>query len=483
MYHSAEKWMLRLFVSSIIAAQVSGSTFMPANAESSRLTTESSGKINDIATISDTFSAPPPKKQLKKSPQNVAIYQYDNEPLGDRSPLLMVHGLRGEFYPNFRWKKVADHFKSDSTFHKNYKIYLVRYPTLVRLDSTIPKFSNEVKRLYSACGEKPITLIALSMGGNLIYESMLDPEIDGKIKVAMTLGSPFHGSPLFSEDWMQYSLYKRLSMPWTRVDHSLALRLYFSRNQNLLADLGWDDADRAIPDVGKFRSKLLLGPKGTLTIANTANARLQKLNTNNAQVKRKFITYGGYMHNPYLEPAADRYLESALLYPLTFVTTKFPAHLAREHPVLKMLNRDIACVHVNKEWQDVAKPPFLYALNDGITPLGSALFLPKETLQTIPLVSHEAVKKLRDKTDVRLARAFREIDHLTFIDGTRPASLNPKLQDELRPELGGKDIFAWMLNDLLNSERLNQKLADESATGNVMPPEAAAEASVEPEKN
>ncbi|MBX9667159.1 MAG: hypothetical protein K2X93_06045 [Candidatus Obscuribacterales bacterium] len=479
MYHSAEKWMLRLFVSAIIAAQVSGSTVMPANAEPSRLTTEERTKPSEILTISDTFSTPPPKKKLKKSPQNVAIYQYDNEPLGDRSPFLMVHGLRGEFYSNFRWKKVADHFKSDSTFHKNYKIYLARYPTLVRLDSTIPKFGKEVKRLYTACGEKPITLVALSMGGNLVYETMLDPEVESKIKVAMALGSPFHGSPLFSEDWMQYSLYKRLSMPWTRVDHSLALRLYFSRNKNLLADLGWDDADQAMPNVGKFKSKLLLGPKGNLTLAGCANERLQKLNSNNAQVKRKFITYGGYMHNPYLEPTAERYLESALLYPLTFVTTKFPAHLAREHPVLKMLNRDIASVHVNKEWQETAKPPFLYALNDGITPLASALFLPKETLQTIPLVSHEAVRKLRDKTDVRLARAFREIDHLTFIDGTRPASLNPKLLDELRPELGEKDIFAWMLSDLINSERLNQKLADESSTSNVMPPQGTTEAGSE----
>jgi hypothetical protein len=463
MYHSDGKRFASIALSAVTAASVSGFFFMPTNAETSRLTTTVAVSSNDASVISDTFALPPTrKKELKKPFDDVILYQFDNTPLGDRKPLLMVHGLRGEFYPYFRWQKVSENFKKDATFNKNYKIYFCRYPTLVRLENTTPKFSKAIDKLYAACNERPITIVALSMGGNLVYESMVDPSTESKIKAVMAMGSPFHGSPLFNEDWMQYSLYKRLSMPWTRVDHSLALKLYFNRNQNLLADLGWDDIDKTIPQGGKFKSKLLFGPKGEMNAEKVANARLQKLNENNTHIKRKFITYGGYMTNPYLEPAAERYLENAAMYPFTFWTIKLPSHLAREHPVLKLLNRDIACVEVSKSWKEKTNPPYLFALNDGITPLSSALFLPAEALNTVPLTSLDSVKKLRDRTDVKLARAFKDVDHLTYIDGDRPFTLARKVQDELRPEDGEKDIFSWMLGDIVNIDSVGQKLADDS---------------------
>jgi pimeloyl-ACP methyl ester carboxylesterase len=474
MYHPEGTWIVRLALSAFTAVSLSATSNMPSNAEPPRLTsTVTSTGSTESSTLTNPglsyVQAPSRKKSLKKSPTEVAIYAYDDAPLGDRSPLLMVHGLRGEFWPNFRWGKVAEHFKKDQTFNKTYKIYFCRYPTLVRLENTIPKFQKEIDRLYSASNERPITLVALSMGGNLCYESMQDPDTESKIKALMALGSPFHGSPLFSGDWMQYSLYKRISMPWTRVDHSLALKLYFNRNQNLLADLAWDDVDNAIPDGGKFKSRLLFGPKGEVAPKKTANFRLQKLNETNLHIKRKLITYGGYIHNPYLEPTAERYLENAAMYPITFLTVKFPAHVGREHPVLKMLNRDIASVEVNKSWKENNKPAFLYALNDGITPLSSALFLPGDALKAVPLISQDAVRKLRDKTDVKLARAFKNVDHLTYIDGDRPVAKIKKLEgkdinfaDELRPEDGEKDIFAWMVGDILNVDRLNPKLAEET---------------------
>ena len=480
MYHSNRTW-IRLSLSAFTAVSLSATSLMPANAKPRRLTSNVVEKteIKDAGLpVFAPYVQPPHKKKfLKKSPSEVAIYQYDDAPLGDRSPLLMVHGLRGEFWPEFRWGKVAQHFKKDPTFNQNYKIYFCRYPTLVRLENTIPKFRQEIDKLYTACHERPITLVALSMGGNLSYEAMQDPATDSKIKALMALGSPFHGSPLFSSDWMQYSLYKRVSMPWTRVDHSLALKLYFNRNQNLVADLGWDDADNAIPDAGKFKSKLLFGPKGELSAEKVANVRLLKLNDTNTHIKRKLITYGGYIHNPYLEPAPERYLENAAMYPITFLTVKFPAHLAREHPVLNLLNRDIASVEVAKEWKQTTKNSYLYALNDGITPLSSALFLPTDALKAVPLISHDAVRKLRDRTDVKLARAFKDVDHLTYIDGTRPLNklekLNGKevkIQDELRPEEGQRDIFAWMLGDILNVDKLNPKLAEEKQVKAVVTP-------------
>lgn len=462
MYHPGRSWNTRLLLAAVAALALSGKNVMPANADASRLTTAQNLEGKNLGIVSDTFDLLPAGKRLKKEPEDVTIYEFDKTPLGHRRPLLFVHGLRGEFYPHFRWLKVAESFKNNSEFDRRYKIYFVRYPTTITLDNVTPKFGKQIDRLYTACKNRPITMVALSMGGNLTYETMLDPAIESKVRGVLALGSPFHGSPLFCEDWMQYSIYKRLSMPWTRIDHSLALRLYFDRNKNLLSDFRWDDYDGAIPEGGKFKSRLPLGPRGILTYDRTINTRLQKLNDEkNEKVKSKFITYGGYLHNPYLDTQEKRFVENAALYPLTFITYKLPAHMAREHPVLKMLNRDIAAVEVRNELKAKGQSPFHYALNDGITPVSSALFLPNDVIGKVALTNNEDVAKLKGKTDVKTARVFKNIDHLTYIDGWRPFNESSKIKDELNPDEGDKDIFSWMLSDILKFDQTSERVADD----------------------
>ncbi len=438
--------------------------FMPVLAEDSRLTSKgaeinvlandskNSSLSNTTQTLSSEYKLPPlNSKFLKKEAKGVEFYQYDETPLGDRKPLLMVHGLRGEFMPYFRWQHVVGHITKDSGINSTYKVFLARYPTLTRVKTTVPAFRDQLVRLYDACGQKPITMVALSMGGNVAYEAMVVPEISDKVKVLLAMGTMFHGSPLFSSDWMQYSIYKRLSWPWTRIDHSLALKLYFDRNENLLQDFAWDDIDGAVPIwAGKFKSRLLLGPKGEISSANSINTRLKELNEKTKHVKNKVIAYGGYLLNPYLEPTALRYIENTVTYPYTFFTTKMPAHLAREHPALGLLNRDIAAVQINPDLKHSAKTPFFYALNDGITPISSALFLPEETMRSVYVVDEKNVAALIGKTDVRRARAFKNIDHLTFIDAKRPLGTSPKLRDELNPDAEEKHIFDWIRADLLH---------------------------------
>lgn len=471
-------------VSAVMATTLlSLSGFMPGHAEESRLTTEgaensvlaSSNKQGAKSTTSTStvhldYSLPPTDiKFLKKELKGVEFYQHDKTPLGNRVPLLMVHGLRGEFHPHFRWSHVLHHITKDSGITGSYKIFYARYPTLSRVEGTVPAFKEQLNKLYTACGEKPITMVALSMGGNVAYESMIDPAVQDKVKVLLAMGTMFHGSPLFSSDWMQYSIYKRLSWPWTRIDHSLALKLYFDRNENLLQDFAWTDIDGAVPIwAGKFKSRLLLGPKGEITSENSINTRLKKVNESGLHLKNKVIAYGGFLLNPYLDSTAIRYIENTALYPLTFFTCKMPAHLAREHPALGLLNRDIAAVQINPDLKHSAKTPFFYALNDGITPVQSALFLPESTMKSVYLVDDKNVHQLIGKTDVKRARAFKNIDHLTFIDAWRPVGLSPKLKDELDPKSEDRHIFDWILSDLLHEvgegSQIVQKL--DSATEN-----------------
>jgi hypothetical protein len=175
-----------------------------------------------------------------------------------------------------------------------------------------------------------------------------------------------------------------------------------------------------------------------LTVADTINRRLLGLNSHVVD-RKKIITYGGYLINPYLMPGAARFIETKIMAPYTLFTVLLPAHLAREHPVLKMLNRTIATVIATPEAVSRAETPFVYALNDGITPASQA-------------ISKESdVPKLKNAIDVRIARVFRNIDHLSFIDGYNPRIIPTALRDELSPESGHRRLFSWMLNDIKTS--------------------------------
>lgn len=458
-----------LFLAAQTALAITSQAYIPATASPSRLATPGTIEQENVIaaqSLTDRFESLPAGKRLKKRPTDVKIYEFDREPIGKRSPFLMVHGLRGEYWPYFRWQKVADKLVKNPDFNASYKIYMVRYSSLDRIETVLPKFKEAFNHLYEVGKNRPIGMLALSMGGNLSYEALTDKDIEPKVKMLFTMGTPFHGSPLFCRDWMSYTLYKRLSWPWSRIDHSLAIRLYFSKNPALRKDLTWDNADAAIPDVGPFWSKLPFGPSGRLTLDNTENQRLIKVNSLPVD-RTKLITYGGYILNPYLAPRGKRFVETAFFYPLFLMSTTFPAHVGREHPVLDMLNRDIANVQVPAHVAKAAGTPFVYDLNDGITPVTSAIFIQPDLAKQNYVAREADVEKLRGKLDVGRARIFRNVDHLTFIDGVRP--LNPisftytsnHVKDELNPHETPRDIFDWIVGDILEADaKSTAKLAN-----------------------
>jgi hypothetical protein len=461
MYHPRKHFTLQKLLVFLSFAVLSTGPSLAAPFDSSHLTTSISQLNGGLSFVTGSFPSLPGKKALKNKPAQINIYQYDDKPLGDRTPFLLVHGLRGEYYQQFRWPRVVKRFTASDEFNRQYKIYMMRWDTTARLDTNVPKFRQALSQLFEAGQRKPISVMALSMGGNLVYESMLDKKTDDMVKFVLALGSPFRGSPLFCSEWIQYSIYKNLSWPWTRVDHSIAYKLYFDRNPALLQDLRWDDADRAIPDVGNFRSKLLFGPKGTLFAAGMNNERLLHVNSKPFD-RNKLICYGGYLLNPYMQSETKRIIDSTISFPYTLVTMKVPAHLAREHPVLKMLNNQITTVVPATEAAKRAGTNYIYQLNDGITPLDSALFLPSTAVKAESICKESDLTKIRAMTNVRLARVFRDIDHLTFIDGYRPHRSKAELKDELNPDAGSRKIFDWMLSDILNFDRQTKQIARES---------------------
>lgn len=460
MYHPAKKFTMHKAILALACANLLGAALTTTvNAEPVSVAASQPALSSNLSFVQNEFPTLPASKKLKKRPTKAEIYQWDDKPLGNRSPFLFVHGLRGEYYKSFRWAKIIKKFTSNPEFDSKYKVYLMRHDSLATVRS-VPDFQHSIGTLYNACQKRPITILALSIGGNLVYEGMHDKATDNAIRLAFTLGTPFRGSPIFCLDWLQYSVYKNLSFPWTRVDHSLAYKFYFHKNDGLVRDFGWDNSDDSIPNVGYFHSILPFGPKGDLTVDNDVNKRLADLNSQPFD-KKKLITYSGYLLNPFMMTETKRKIDTTLAAPYELLSVKIPSHFGREHPVLKFLNRDMGTIITSKEAQAKTGSPFVYQLNDGITPVSSAVFLPADACDSTALVRESELPKLKASTDVYLARVFRNIDHLTFIDGYRPLNASSEIRDEMDPKAGTKHIFDWMLSDLLQFDQTSNKIANE----------------------
>ncbi len=446
MYHQARFFALSSLLTAALWTAPAGAVAAPLAAE-----TPAPGPAR-VAVVRN-YPLPPAGKQVQVRPVTGEIYQTDREPLRDRRPLLLVHGGAGEGKPLCRWGKVLDRFAQEPGFTRKYKVFLYRYNSNANLRDTVPQFREALLEFHEAVGRKPVTILTLSMGGNLCQGALVDPAVDRVVDLVLAMGTPFHGSPLFSADWFQYSLTKTKLMPWARPVHSLDLRLYFAGHKNYLEDLRWDNLDDIIPEVGRFKSKLPIAPRGVLTPERAANPELARINTESGLDKNKFITYGGYLVNPYLMSPGQRKLEKTILAPYRYVTVKVATQLGREHAALKLLNQEMSTMKVNPNAGASAPPsPQTFSLNDGITPLSSAMFLPPDVMKDYPILQEADLPRLRSATDVRLARIFKNIDHVTYLDGRPPHRGSPYLRDQLHPEHGQRPIIDWMLVDLMSHQ-------------------------------
>ncbi|HEY9790065.1 MAG TPA: hypothetical protein V6D22_06695 [Candidatus Obscuribacterales bacterium] len=399
-------------------------------------------------------------KDFKTRPSNVDIYTFDDHPLGNRQPLLMVHGMRGEFWSDcFRWQKLCRFLSRNSDFSARYKIFFARYDSYAPLPKLTLQLQSAIAHLSDAAQQRPISIIALSMGGNIVVDAMTDAATDARINRVVTLGTPFHGSPLFTSGWMQYSMMKWHMTPLTQLDSCLPYEIYFGKHENLLTDLHWDNSDSMLPSVNKYR--MWFHPTRVLSLDPQTTANQAVLKINDSKLNRsKFTVYGGYLNNEIALEGKQGLLSSLLESPVWFSRTVVPEHLGNEHAVLRYLNREMAHAIV----ADAAdqQTGAAYGLNDGITPLSSSLFLPAGSMNKVSIRTQDEVSKLKGLVDVHRARVFANIDHLTFIDEYRPGGAGSELRDELSADAKSKPMFKWILDDLLFDGK-----PDELATGSI----------------
>jgi len=393
---------------------------------------------------------PPTGHEAKVRPEKVELYQLDESPLGDRRPLLLIHGGNGDVSHLFRWDKMLHHFAKDDAFGSTFKVYLLRYNSNDLLENIVPQTVEVLTGLQKQTGKR-ISIMALSMGGNVAQLSMAKPEVDQAVDFVITLATPFHGSPLFSADWFEYSLYKSRMMPMLRVLDNIDYRAYFGLHKNYQQDLKWDDSDDMIPQVGYFKSKLPFGPKGYLTQYRDSVSFLEKENRTDDINKQKFITYAAYLLNPYVLTETHHKWEHALLASYRFVSTQIKAQLGKEQAALMVLNRQISKVDAGPGAGLLGAGAHVYALNDGITPVSSATYLSPRVCRTLLLLHETDVPRLKGFIDVKKARVFRNIDHVTFVEGKPPHGGSRKVLDQLHADEEPREIFDWMLAELMEA--------------------------------
>ena len=264
---------------------------------------------------------------------------------------------------------------------------------------------------------------------------MADPSVDQSISRVITLGSPLHGSPLFSKEWMQYSLLTCHKWPITSLDRYLAYTIYFNHHNNLLTDYYWDNCDHQLPSIGAYQFRFPIAAKGVLLPPNSPPP-----GENYSQSNEKIIAYAGFLQNQY----CSNHKHSKFFAPLysfgTFCHTTIPAHLTRQHAVLRVLNYEIASIVHNRE-----KSESPYALNDGVIPIASGISLPSDATANIYSSDKEEIARMRLQINIHKARLFKNIDHLTFIDGS-----SHSLIDQFSPTEKPRSLFAWLLSDILN---------------------------------
>jgi len=390
-------------------------------------------KIQSAGCAISSVSAVAPHRKMKSIPATVEVYQYDNSPLGHRQPLLLIHGLVGEFHPLFRWKELADYLSQNQSFQDRYKIYLVRYNTRSSLKDITGDFNRTLRDLAPTGG---LTIVAISLAGTIVRDAMRDPAVDQSVSRVITLGTFFRGSPLFCTDWMKQTIRERHLSPLYRIDHSLLYKLYFSRHKNLLRDYQWDNADGQMPAVRSSNART--------DVESTSNsAAPTQLVAGRQPSDSKFVVYAGYLHNQYF-PHPHGAVHAFLASPFTFLWTTLPAHCGREHAALRYIDELIAGTVPKRDSSSI-----IYPLNDGISPISSSLLLSNEFVAQSPLRDEEGINNVRTNSNAKKARLFDNVDHLTYIERHRPLGSSEDVVDVLSRSEKPRSMFAWILKDLL----------------------------------
>ncbi|MCC7493099.1 MAG: hypothetical protein IT204_12150 [Fimbriimonadaceae bacterium] len=334
---------------------------------------------------------------------------FDDQPLAGRQPVVLLHGWNSG--PRI-WDDLRDSTAQDVLLRQRCRLYRWRYDWSEPLAANGARLGAELLARPELV-DRPVVLVGHSMGG-LVARAYLesDPAALDRVALLITCGTPHHGSPSSSLDWLGESNRVLGTLPF--VGGSKTLQKYLP----VLAaaataggrQLGWDNLTQTMP------ASVWQRADRTLRLLN------ERLASHPARTEllARYRLYAGYL--PRVPTLTDRAALAALLkgqpYPLG------AAVLARS-------------------FVDAGRQPIsAWLANDGVVPLESALLL--QPGESIAGWQDGRVALRREVIQRRLPAAtvpwqvWPEVDHNALATA-------PPLLAELRRELAASDANGLLL--------------------------------------
>lgn len=211
---------------------------------------------------------------------------FDDSKLGNRTPLILVHGIGASASTRFNWERFLSYAQKQKPLMERYKIYLYHYDSTRSVPAISQNLQQTLKTFISEQDERSIKILAYSEGGLLTRNAMQDPYIDAHTDEVITLATPFHGSPLANPEWIRQQVKTESPFSLVRIGQRIAYSITGKLYPTFKEDFHWDNFDGALPPE-QFKNT---------QSPDYALAR-----------KKKFVTYGSYFGldvNPSLVPEA-----------------------------------------------------------------------------------------------------------------------------------------------------------------------------------
>jgi len=303
----------RLFTA-MLAATLALGFWLPGNG-----TGFSTGLTTTIASEIPSLSA-----ELNQLPPN--LYAYDTSPLGDRTPVILVHGIGGEDLEDaFHWKSFLTFTETRPDFQKRFKIYLFKYDTVRSVPEGSASFRKTLKE-FLAGTDAPIKVVGYSEGGLLVRNALQDPLINARVKKVITIATPFHGSPLATPQWFAQQLDTEPALSPMRMSQHFAYWVAYKKHPSFAADFQWDNFDSAI-SVDDYKKMNGRGEIDGFALASRDN----------------FITYGSYFGQHVVDPTGELPKELGVTHALPKEKAQFK-NLFRQNVLFSFVNKNLSKV-------------------------------------------------------------------------------------------------------------------------------------------
>ena len=361
------------------------------------------------------------------------LVSLDDQPLGNRTPLVLVHGINPNPDFVFGWGAYLDEARKHPAYQQRYKTYQFRYDT----SATTAQTGEEMRVALHAMAEslpadRSMRIAGLSLGGMLVRIALADDTVRAKVDRFIAIGVPFHGTPLASPHWLRAQIHTQSLFSTLRLTNRIAYGQTRKRFPHFDADFCWDNFDGAIP--ASIRAKQPCQPH---------------YGPDTTQVPT--ITYAAFFG----AEASDRqWLQEQVVLQNAPAGKPRRVPIWNRHVMFKLVRPSIA--ELPRETGSISEPeksvPTPLAFNDGISPVSSQLWLGRFVSATDnqPLAvtqQWDAILKLHSTPQARL---FEGIDHRDWLEGRTRLKDTEAVRDWLHPNAPPLTVNQWIIHDLMD---------------------------------